>query len=379
MISPLTSLRTPALLLDPRILDANIAAMRSRCARLGVALRPHVKTVKSTRIARLLCGGRPGPVTVSTVAGARALAADGFGDIFLAVGTNPGRLVDIAALIADGTKLRIACDSVAIAEQIGAHGHLSGVRFDVLIEVDCGYGRAGVRPGSRQLLAVAAALSASPGARCVGVFTHGGHSYGCRDAACVRKVAADERDAVVRAAAAIEAAAPGGPGGLTVSAGSTPTAVHGSDWTGVDELRPGNFAFFDLAQAGIGSCTSADIAVTVLATVIGHRPDGRGATVDAGSLALSPDSSAVATAGYGLVCDLDGAQIPGLRVASLSQEHGWIAGEPDRKFPYDRLPIGSMVRILPAHSCITAAQFEGYHVLNEGAAATAFLPRWRGW
>jgi D-serine deaminase-like pyridoxal phosphate-dependent protein len=120
--------------------------------------------------------------------------------------------------------------------------------------------------------------------------------------------------------------------------------------------------------------------VSVLASVIGHSRRHGHLLLDAGSLALSADRSAaehLPDAGHGLVLRMDGAPIPGLRVARLAQEHGIV--EAHGPLPFEALPIGSKVRILPGHACITAAMFDAYHVTDDGESVAATWERARGW
>jgi D-serine deaminase-like pyridoxal phosphate-dependent protein len=167
-----------------------------------------------------------------------------------------------------------------------------------------------------------------------------------------------------------------------VSAGSTPTAVHAGSLEGVTELRPGVYVFFDLDQVGIGACAIEDIAVSVLASVIGHNRRAGRVLIDAGALALSKDVSAgefMSHVGYGLVCPA-GSTVPmdGLYVAEVHQEHGLIAAAEGAP-PYDVLPIGSKVRVLPNHACITAAAHPAYHVVEGGPEVIARWERANGW
>lgn len=370
----LPDLVTPALLLDRGRMNRNIAAMKARAQRAGVVLRPHAKTAKSVPILEQMIDEERPAATVSTLAEAKALFRAGITDVTYAVGIAPHKLDVVAQLQAAGATVHLLCDDVEIARAVAQRALALGTEFSVFIEVDCGYGRAGVSADSRDLIAIGQALHEQAGTALAGVLTHGGHSYGCRDVSAIAKVAKQEAESVVVARQNLASAALPCP---VVSAGSTPTAVHGRGWAGVDELRPGNYVFFDLAQAQIGSCTTDDIAVAVVATVIGHQRQRNGATIDAGSLALSADSSVVDSFGYGLVTDLRRQPIADVIVSKLSQEHGWLATK-GRQFPYDLLPIGAQVLVLPSHSCITAAQFDAYHVVENGA----IVDRWeriRGW
>ena len=156
-----------------------------------------------------------------------------------------------------------------------------------------------------------------------------------------------------------------------VSVGSTPTAHFAEKLDGVTEVRAGVFVFFDLVMAGIGVCRVEDIALSVLATVNGHRADKGWTLIDAGWMAMSRDRGTAKQPldqGYGLVCDLDGRPIPDLIVVDTHQEHGVIAHRSGGKAP--ALPVGTRLRILPNHACATGAQHEGYNVV-EGEQGSA--------
>jgi D-serine deaminase-like pyridoxal phosphate-dependent protein len=150
----------------------------------------------------------------------------------------------------------------------------------------------------------------------------------------------------------------------------------------VTEVRAGVFVFFDLMMAGLGVCTVDDIALSVLATVIGHRRAKGRILVDAGWTALSQDRGTARQAidqGYGLVCDISGTPYPDLIVTSVNQEHGILALRSGSIEILPDIPIGSRVRILPNHACATATQFDRYHVLNEIDQVIGTWERFSGW
>ncbi|HXH37825.1 MAG TPA: DSD1 family PLP-dependent enzyme, partial [Thermoanaerobaculia bacterium] len=157
------------------------------------------------------------------------------------------------------------------------------------------------------------------------------------------------------------------------SIGSTPTTSVVDTFADTDEVRPGNYVFFDAFQATLGSCRRDDVAVSVLATVVGSYPERGEAIIDAGALALSKDvgpDHLDPKFGYGIVCDLALRPLAA-RLVSLSQEHGKLrmAAPP---------PVGTRVRILPNHSCLTAAMYDRYHVVDGGAIVDEWRPV-RGW
>lgn len=373
----LEQLDTPALVLDQRRMDANILRMRERAAALGVVLRPHLKTCKSVDVAlRMVQAGDP--VTVSTLREAEYFAAAGFTDIFYAVAIAPDKLGRVAALQQAGTRMLLAVDSFEAARGIGLAGQRLGVRFEALVEIDSGDGRSGIAADAPGLQDIAAALA--DGASLAGVFTHGGHSYGGRSPEQHADVAEQERAAVTAAAGRLREAGHACP---IVSLGSTPSVVHARSLEGVTEVRAGVYVFFDLFQAGIGSCTRDDIALGVLATVIGNHPERGQVVIDAGALALSKDISTRALGeagdcGYGLVVDADtGVVLNDLYVHGVSQEHGIIRSR--GAIEHAAFPIGRRLLVLPNHACLTAAAYDRYHVVAGTGAIEAVWPRVNGW
>ncbi|HZW21751.1 alanine racemase [Noviherbaspirillum sp.] len=366
---------TPAVILDRSRLQANCERMAQRAAHAGVSLRPHLKTAKSAEVARIATAGQTGGITVSTLAELAYFFDAGFRDMTYAVGIVPSKLPAIARFIEQGARINVVLDSVRAADEIAGH---AGAPIPVLIEIDCGGHRAGVAPESSELIDIAERIASAPGLRLEGVLTHAGHSYHAADAAARGEIAIAERDAALRAAERIRGAGMSCP---TVSIGSTPTALTDISLDGVTEIRPGVYVFFDLSQARLGVCGVDDIAVSVLATVIGHHREAGHLLVDAGALALSKDISANEydpQVGYGLVCDIDGQPVEGLHVADVHQEHGFVrsaAGD----LPFDRFPVGTQLRILPNHACMTVAPYREYHVLDAGSARLTKWSKTYGW
>jgi D-serine deaminase-like pyridoxal phosphate-dependent protein len=167
-----------------------------------------------------------------------------------------------------------------------------------------------------------------------------------------------------------------------VSYGSSPGTLFARSLEGVTESRAGVYPFQDLFQAGIGACTVDDVALSVLTTVIGRQPAQQRLFIDAGGLALSKDRSTAGhpfDAGYGLVCDLDGSVLPGLVVSAASQELGTITSRDGTPIDMAAFPVGRRLRILPNHSCFTAAAHPRYHVVDGGTEVAAVWERVNGW
>lgn len=373
-----SELDTPCLLLDESRMNRNIGRLHSRLAMKNVVFRPHLKTAKSIEIARRMVAGPNGPATVSTLNEAEAFAEAGITDITYAVGISPQKLPRVQALLRQGINLTVLLDSTEQADAVAAASTLD-VPIPALIELDCDGHRSGVHCDDQErLLAIASSLHASANLR--GVLTHAGESYAATSRHALLAAAENERASAVRAAEILRHAGYHCP---VVSIGSTPTAMFAENYDGITEVRAGVFAFFDLVQAGIGVCTPDDIAVSVLATVIGHQREKDWAIIDAGWAALSSDrgtESQRVNQGYGLVCDLEGNLIDGLFVANVNQEHGIIARRADFDGHIPDLPYGAKVRILPIHACATVEQHGVYNVI--GTDKQTIADQWtrlKGW
>jgi D-serine deaminase-like pyridoxal phosphate-dependent protein len=373
----LADLNTPCALVDLDVLERNCSRMSARAERLRVKLRPHVKTHKCVDIARIQTRGQSGAITVSTLAEARAFADAGFLDITYAVPVPFPAIPEASALVRQGVHLKLLLDHEATLQELEAFGSAQGVSFPVFLKVDCGYHRAGVDPTREESAAFASRVARSPHLRLEGLLTHAGHAYRSRSPHEVRQVAEQERAVVAGFAAKLRLAGVPVP---EVSAGSTPTCCMAEDWTGVTEIRPGNYAFFDAFQVAMGSCSLADaVAFTVLATVIGHYPERGTLLLNAGALALSKDPGPVhmdPDCGFGIPCDAQGQPICGMRLTSPSQEHSEVEVTDPGLFA--RFPVGSLLRIIPNHSCLAAGCFERYVVLRSGEVVDEWRAE-RGW
>jgi D-serine deaminase-like pyridoxal phosphate-dependent protein len=373
----LTSLETPALILDRAKVSANCARMRSRLDSFGVALRPHVKTAKSLDVAKLAHGGKTGPITVSTLKEAEFFYANGFSDILYAVGIVPNKFTRAAALKRAGCNLKVILDSAEAAQAFADFCTAEKIGIPALIEIDTDDHRAGVKPESDVLLQTGAILAKA--GLLGGVMTHAGNSYNSKSADEIREWAKREHEGIVRAATRLREAGHTVP---IVSLGSTPTALFGESYAGVTEVRAGVYVFFDLVMAGLGVCDVNDIAVSVAASVIGHQADKGWIITDGGWMAMSRDRGTAKQAvdqGYGLVCDADGVPQPDLIVVDANQEHGIVGSRSGRKLSPQDFPVGTLFRVLPNHACATGAQHGRYHVVAGSPQIETTWERFNGW
>lgn len=375
----LMDIETPAALIDEARMAANIDRMQKHLSALGVRLRPHVKTSKCIEVARRQQEAGAKGITVSTLKEAEQFFAAGFTDILYAVCMAPEKLDRALALIRRGCALTILVDSVAAARAVVAKGREAAHAFEVMIEIDSDGHRSGVQPEAAELIEIGKLLQ-DGGQRLKGVLTHAGSSYDLDTDEALQKLAEQERALCVRAAERLRAAGIACP---EVSVGSTPTALAALNLAGVTEVRAGVYIFFDLVMSNVGVCTPEQVALSVLATVIGHQPEKGWVIVDAGWMAMSRDRGTQRQKidyGYGAVCDASGRVIDGLFVSGANQEHGIISRRDGAADPgvVQRFPIGTKLRLLPNHACATGAQYPFYLAVSADGDATPWQ-RFQGW
>jgi D-serine deaminase-like pyridoxal phosphate-dependent protein len=373
----LEQLPTPALVLDLDRLERNCRRMQERAADLGVRLRPHLKTAKSADVARVAAADHSSGITVSTLAEVEHFAMAGFRDITYAVGIAADKLAALTGVQRrHGVTVRLLADSVAAIEVLSDKCASLGERFSVFIEIDCGAGRGGMLAESPELPRIAQAIEVASFLSLAGVLTHAGHSYAARCVDAIEQIAEAERESVVRAAERLRSEGFAVP---FVSIGSTPTAVFAKSLGGVTDMRPGVYMLFDLAQVALGTCSVDDVAVSVLATVVGENPRSFRTLIDAGALALSSDLSANrhgCDIRYGLVSPLDGGKpFDGVHIAEVHQEHGFVKGAFGCGYR-----VGTKLRVQPNHACMTAAPYDRYYVVRgQDTRILHVWPKVRGW
>lgn len=371
----LETLKTPSLVLDVERVRKNAARVSGIARRNNVRLRPHIKTHKCVEIAHIQTGEHNGAITTSTLAEVKAFAKHGFTDFTYAMPIEQGKFAETVEIVTSGVNLNLLTDDRATPAALNEAAKNAGVKINLFLKVDCGYHRCGVEPDSEEAKTIPRIISEASNLNFAGILTHAGHSYHAHSVEEIAAIARHERDLMVEYAETLRSDGIDVP---CVSIGSTPTINHIDYLNGVDEVRPGNYILFDAFQATLRSCSYEDCALTVLAAVTHRSFDQKKVIVDAGAIALSKDRGPVefdVNCGYGSVQGLGGDEL-GLRVDSLSQEHGELKVEDPEIL--EKLPVGARVRILANHSCLTAAQHSHFNVMENGE----IVDRWEihhGW
>lgn len=345
----------PTLLVDEAICRQNIRTMQAKATQSGALLRPHFKTHQSKEVGEWFREEGVDAITVSSVSMARYFSDCGWTDITIAFPHNPLEWSEIHDL-AGSIRLNV---TIVSAEALD---HLKAKVKNPLhywIKIDVGTHRTGVLPENVELVRE---LAGSGGQhQFEGLLAHAGHSYTQLDREKAQSIFKSSIDLMssLKAGLGVE---------TKLSYGDTPTCSLLHDFSGVDELRPGNFAFYDTMQHAFGVCTLDQIAVCLVCPVVAVHSERNEVVIYGGGVHLSKDAIARPEAKFGIVVPFDGktwsaSPIGGL--VKLSQEHGIFR----RIDPDFKIKVGDLVGVLPVHSCLTA-DLQGYYLSLSGQKLT---------
>jgi D-serine deaminase-like pyridoxal phosphate-dependent protein len=358
----LSDVETPALICDLDRLTANLGRVAGFARNADLELRPHTKTHKTPEIAKLQLEHGASGITVAKIGEAEVMADAGIDDIFIAHHIVGADKVERLAKLAERAKVAVGVDSSEAAAALSMGSAQHGLRLRVLIEVDTGLRRCGVRPEDAPDLA--RAVSSLPGLALGGVFTYPGHVYDARNENEVAGIAAYECRIMGELGGKI---APLVEGPLRVSGGSTPTAPSYHPECGLTEIRPGTYVFNDRTQIDMWAARPAECALTVLSTVVSAPESGR-VILDAGGKSLAADV-ARRSSGHGMLKE-DGAAV----IVKLNEEHGFL----DLSQSELRLRLADKVEVIPNHACAVANLFDEMTVVKDGEVVDTWQIAARG-
>jgi D-serine deaminase-like pyridoxal phosphate-dependent protein len=345
-------LATPVALIDAGVVRSNLERMRAIAAGASVSLWPHVKTHKSTVIARQQQEMGAGGFTVATLREAEVMAGAGFTDLLIAYPPiGESRIGRLAALM-ENANVTLLLDSLDAAGWAAGLGQRLGRGVRCRWEIDCGARRCGTPPGA-DTVRLASDAFARPRLEFAGFLTFPGHAYGAQDVAGVDAALADEADALMQTA--VPARQAGFPDG-GASGGTTPTCLRMGDTSPLAEARPGNYVFNDATQVALGVAEAADCALTVLTTVVA-KPAASRLILDAGSKAVGKEVMSPATKGLAWVSGR-----PLLIVSRMYEEHSIIDADIDA---IADVRVGDRVELIPNHAC-AATNLQSFCVVRDG-------------
>lgn len=313
-------------------------------------LRPHFKTHQSSDIGKWFTDFGVGRISVSSLSMAGYFTSNGWKDITVAIPLN---LLEIDTVNKLSKKIRLGL-TVESPEVIRILGKNLAGNVSVFIKIDSGYHRTGIDPSdNNRIEAIIKKIESSSRMVFAGFLTHAGNSYKAKDLKGVKKVHEESRKIIEDLGRKYKDRYPG----IVMSYGDTPTVSACDNFVGIDELRPGNFIFYDLVQWNLGICSFEQIAVALAVPVIAKNSGRSEIVVYGGAVNLSKeklfDPSGRWIYGYPVKLSDSGWELPDQNsfVYSLSQEHGLV--KCSREF-FSSVSVGDLIGIIPVHSCLTA-------------------------
>jgi D-serine deaminase-like pyridoxal phosphate-dependent protein len=344
------NLTRPALLIDEQKCRKNISAMAEKAGRNGVVFRPHFKTHVSHEIGRWFREYGVEKITVSSLEMAAYFAEDGWKDITVAFPVNILEIETINRL-AKTIVLNLLFESDETVALLAQKIHSP---VNAFIKIDVGSHRTGILYNEIETIdRVLNKISESCLIRFTGFLTHAGNSYQAKDVSEIRDI---HHQSINRLKSIKNHFAERYPG-LILSTGDTPTCSIMEDFSGIDEIRPGNFVFYDLMQCRFGSCSPDQIAVAMACPVVAIHPERDELVIYGGAVHFSKERIENSDHGiiYGQVAEDKGNgwgnPVEGMVLAKLSQEHGIVQVPPGQAGKYR---VGNILKILPVHSCLTS-------------------------
>jgi D-serine deaminase-like pyridoxal phosphate-dependent protein len=329
-------LPTPALVLDAAKVHRNLRRMADFVRGHNLKLRPHTKTHKSVKVARMQLGeGGAWGLTVAKV-GEAAVMAEAADDLLMAYPAVDPRRCTVLAELAKRKTVRVGLDSATAAEALSAAASSAGSTIGILVDLDVGMHRTGVQ--SPHLAgALAMQVDKLPGLRLDGLMFYPGH-IGSRVEQQGEPLA--QVDALLGETSRLWAKH-----GLRMeimSGGSTPTGYQSHLIKHVTEIRPGTYVYNDMNTVYGGFCSLDDCAARIVCTVVSDAVPGQ-IVIDAGTKTLTSDRNGPAPeSGHGYI-----VEYPDAKIVKLTEEHGQVAMSKS-----DRKPkVGEQVTVIPNHIC----------------------------
>lgn len=346
----------PTLLIDKNKCISNIERMINKAQTHGLLFRPHFKTHQSREIGSWFWERGVRKITVSSLQMAKYFAEAGWQDITVAFPANL-RETNLINELAEKIKLNLLVEDVVVVKILG-----NSLKHNVgaFIKIDSGYHRTGV-PAEQvdEIDALVDAFGNYQNIHFKGFLTHAGNTYHAQTKEEILSIHRTSSEKMHLLKQRYSNQFPN----LIVSIGDTPSCSLVEDFSLVDEIRPGNFVFYDVMQWKLGSCSLKDIAVALACPVVAKHKERNELVLYGGAVHLSkefiflPDGQKC----FGLIVELseNGWQIPEKQnpVISLSQEHGIARVDAPM---FDKIKVGDLVAVLPVHSCLTANLMKGY-------------------
>ena len=351
----------PYLLLSLEKCENNILRMIKKARENKINLRPHFKTHQNQSIANIFRVNGINSCAVSSLKMAEYFSKDNWNDITVAFPSSPFDAEKINKL-GSSINLNILFSSFSNLKSLDG---LINQNVGVYIELDFGYQRSGVNADNlREIAVMINYVEQNRFYSFKGFLIHSGNTYHAKSQEEVEAIHRNTLSRITKVKSFWKESYPE----ITVTYGDTPSCSISNDFWGINELRPGNFVFYDITQANIGSCSIKDIAVALICPVVDVYPERGEAIIKGGAIHLSKDYLQIddQTKSYGLPCSFNGKTwedpYKGLYLKSLSQEHGIIGSKEIDQIT--QIKTGDLIAVLPVHSCLTVDTMGEYYLAD---------------
>ncbi len=348
----------PTLVIDKEKALRNIARMAAKAKRNHLKFRPHFKTHQSSEIGNWFKDFNVTSITVSSLSMANYFADNGWQDITIAFPLNVRELKGYNELN-NSIKLGIVIESIETLDIAERNFH---EKVEVYLKIDCGYNRTGINADDAEYIRMMVKrMGNSKNLVFKGFLSHFGDTYHVSGKKNVQEIYHRSVKKMYNLRNATNDLA-----SCYISIGDTPSCSIIDEFEAIDEIRPGNFVFYDWMQYHIGSCKFEDIAMIAICPVVSTHQERNTIVIYGGAVHLSKDYITYDNKKFfGQIVDLKnhywGNIIKGSFVKSLSQEHGMVHIPSNT---IDRFKIGENLGIVPVHSCLTANLASSYHLAD---------------
>ena len=346
----------PTVLLNSKICRENIHRMAEKARQNNLHFRPHFKTHQSAEISNWFREEGVTRITTSSLTMAEYFTEAGWEDITVAFPVNVLEVEKINRLAGQISLNLLVVHSEVLEDLLKELKHEVGI----YIKIDVGTHRTGVEPDDETgLEAIFEKIEQSNLLNFKGFLAHAGHTYRAKSHSEIQKIHEDSTAILRNLKAKYQSRFPN----LEVSTGDTPSCSVAEGWEGIDEIRPGNFVFYDVVQTQISSCELKDIAVVLACPIVAKHENRKEIIVYGGGIHLSKDRMTTREGrthfGLPVLLNEDGWDLPfdDTYVKGISQEHGVI--KCGNEF-FDKVEVGDVIGILPVHSCMTVDLFDHY-------------------
>ena len=351
----------PTLIIDKQKCFANLSKMTEKAKFHKLKFRPHFKTHQSAEVGLWFKNFGVDSITVSSVKMAEYFSKNGWNDITIAFPVNIREIEQINSL-AQNIKLNLLFSNLDSIKSIKSKLTATVGAF---LKIDTGYHRCGIP--AENIVGIDRIISEISKNKLFdfkGFLVHDGHTYNANSKTQIIEI----REQTNKMLQSLKSNYKDSFSNLIASIGDTPSCSISEDFDGIDEIRPGNFVFYDVMQLMLGACSAENIAVSLACPVVEKHNKRNEIVVYGGGVHLSKE----------FVINKDEQKIFGLAVfisengwsepiensyvSSLSQEHGVIKLNSKT---FNKIKIGDVIGVLPVHSCLTANLMKEFFVINK--------------